>query len=213
MNPTVFQTLTSENLKNGTLEPLLPEIYELKNIVENSPPWHLNQNVFDHTVKTLAALESFLSSPLSESVASHLNQALGKCTRLEILKLSTILHDMAKDRTLLVDDKGITRCPSHEIVGGSLVNNFTGRFDLNKQSYEAVFRIVTFHGVAHETINFITNGKNETQAVEMFKGVAEDLFIELTLLTMADLYGEDLDKSNPQELTRRIALLSKILIS
>ncbi len=212
MNPNIFQSLTAENLKNGSLEELLPEIYDLKNVVENNPPWHLNQNVFDHTVKTLAALEALLPQ-LPESAKTHLGQAMGKCTRLDLLKLAAILHDLAKNRTLLVNDQGITCCPSHEIIGGSLVGNFTGRFELNKQSYNALFRIVTFHGVVHEIINFIASGKNESECLEILKGVAEDLFFELVVLTTADCQGGDLDKSDPQKLKSRLELLSKILIS
>jgi len=45
--------LTIENLRDRKFIQEIPEFYQLRNVVENFPPWHYHESVFDHTLAVL----------------------------------------------------------------------------------------------------------------------------------------------------------------
>lgn len=51
--------ITSQSIRKGKLQSILPEYYQLKNFEENNP-WHIHQNVFDHVVGVFEGLETVL---------------------------------------------------------------------------------------------------------------------------------------------------------
>lgn len=50
---------TIERIQNREFEKLIPEFYELKEIVENNP-WHNNDSVLNHTISLLKELEELI---------------------------------------------------------------------------------------------------------------------------------------------------------
>jgi len=83
--------ITIQKLKDGKLAKFLPELYELKDVIENNA-WHKNDSVFSHTIAVLEKLEE-IEKAASKNVNSCLNQRIGQHTRKQIFFLATLFHE------------------------------------------------------------------------------------------------------------------------
>jgi len=86
--------ITMKRLRDGKLVKELPELYELKDVIEINT-WHDHDPVFNHTLnvmKNLLALEKKLGAKGN----ALLSRRIGFHTRRELLFLAAMLHDIAK---------------------------------------------------------------------------------------------------------------------
>jgi tRNA nucleotidyltransferase/poly(A) polymerase len=124
----------------GLLTAIIPELEALRG-VEQSEPHYLD--VFEHSLETVKWLEEvigvlegyggevtdselssvpFLLSPFVPQLSAHLSQPIsGDRTRLTVLKLVALLHDVAKPATKSVDDEGVIHFYGHEGEGAEVV--------------------------------------------------------------------------------------------
>jgi UTP:GlnB (protein PII) uridylyltransferase len=190
--------VTATSLKKGLYRSSFPEYYRLENFVENNA-WHSQQNCLDHVIAVYSALEKILNSGLVTRHHDYLNQKIGNHSRLNLLKIATLFHDISKQIVLIKNSDGTTACPSHEIISCYLINDFNERFSLNQEDKKYVERIVLYHGFVSEIITLIINGKNEHEILKIFKDIVGDISIELFIFIYADLSGSDLEKVNSQQ--------------
>lgn len=126
----------------GLLPVLLPELLPAKGV--GQPERHHHYDVFEHSLETLAALDAFLPHPpsplaggrgpgpapttdwrataVSELLAwypltQYLAEKVGGHSRLVLLKLAGLLHDVAKPETKSVDADGRVRFLGHSELG------------------------------------------------------------------------------------------------
>jgi poly(A) polymerase len=102
----------------GLLPHLLPEIVAMKGVTQ-SERWHPEGDVFEHTMRSLAALTADASWELV---------------------LAALLHDVGKPLSA-TDGKFI----KHEKVGGETAGRICRRFKLSNREREAVVRLVKDH--------------------------------------------------------------------
>ena len=117
--------LTIENINNGFLETQLLELYLLRNCLENNPPWHYNESVYNHTLFVLAELER-LFEEADLPLKYYLQQVSYKTySRRQLLFATAVFHDIGKPETLKVE--GSKRyCPAHEEEGAKKsISDFT----------------------------------------------------------------------------------------
>jgi len=138
-------------LKKGEYKKILPEIYELKKTTENNS-WHKSQNLFDHTIKVVANLDRILkSNSLSKLtrklVDQRLEDRIGKYDRRDILMISAVLHVVGKPISLINNSDNTTRCPAHEIIGASLIPQFSKRFSLADGGEKHIKKLVEYHSL------------------------------------------------------------------
>lgn len=120
--------LTIRNIKTEKIKDLVPELYDLKNVVENND-WHDQEPVFDHTLFVLNCLEKVVPK-LKMGIRKKLQEIVDINSRENLLWLATVFHDIAKKETLLVEGK-IRRCPSHEAAGAQKVVKILCRFNIS----------------------------------------------------------------------------------
>lgn len=207
--------VTSKSLQNKIYLNSFPEYYELASVTENSL-WHRNQNVLDHVIAVFAGLETVLTfsdvdDKLSKLANSFLSRPIGNKTRLGILKVATLLHDIAKTDVLVKQPNGTAGCPGHDLIAAARVKNFAERFDLDTEAESYAERIVRYHGFISEILNLILANRNKEKYFRIFKETVGDVAIELTLLMQADLLGSDLEKGDKNGYDERINLLSWVL--
>lgn len=207
--------VTSKLLKNKTYLTSFPEYYELATVIENSI-WHNKQNVFDHVIGVFAGLETLLefknlNDQESAKVKHYLTELIGNKSRQNILKVATLLHDIAKIDVLVNCPDGTAGCPGHELIAAGRVKNFAERFDLDAQAESYVERIVRYHGFISEILNLMIANLDKEKYLKIFKETVGDIAVELTLLMHADLLGSDLEKGNKKGYDERIYLLSWML--
>lgn len=198
--------ISIDKLKNGKLKKELPEIYELREVIENND-WHNNQSVFDHTILVLEKLKELLKRT-NNKISFYLNQKINNHTRKELLFLGALFHDIGKKETL-VENNNLTWCYGHEETGFNKVKTILNRFDLSENEKEIIAKIIKHHSEIHFILES-GNKKLEEQYNE-FKANREDIFLELILLGMADILGSQLDENKPNEFKFGIDFYNKVI--
>jgi len=217
MTPTFIDIskVTSKSLRDKEYLSSFPEYYELASVTENSL-WHNNQNVLDHVVGVYSGLETVLEfNDLKLGQKNTLNEYLsdvaGNQTRQNLLKVATLLHDIAKTDVLVKRPDGTAGCPGHELIAAARVKNFAKRFDLDSKAESNVERIVRYHGFVSEILNLMIANQDKEKYFRIFNETVGDIAIELTLLMHADLLGCDLEKVDKKGYDDRISLLEWML--
>jgi UTP:GlnB (protein PII) uridylyltransferase len=202
--------VTSQGLKSGKYESVFPEYYDLKNYTENNL-WHDHQTVFDHVVAVFAGLEKVLmfedlTAQELRNVEDYLSEKKDEYTKLELMKIASLLHDIAKSKVMIELD-GIVTCPGHELVGASMVKNFSNRFGLNEQEELKVEKLVRYHGLIAEMLNYIVITKDREKYLRIFVDTVGDLALELVLMMHSDILGSDLEKQSKKDFDERVEIL------
>jgi poly(A) polymerase len=138
----------------GLLGVIIPELEATRGVVQ---PREHYWDVFDHSLETVAALERLVCSrpegdevlsmvPWSPRLAQHLQrETSGGRTRLVILKLAALLHDLGKPAMKHFDDDGRMRFIGHAREGAALAASVMQRLRFSSREVGLVERMVAFH--------------------------------------------------------------------
>ena len=134
---------------DNVLKLLLPECEPMRNCSQND--YH-HQDVWQHSLSALEALESFLASP-QELLGRYADEALpvlaqriaGERTRETMLKLGVLLHDIGKPSCRTVDENGVTHFYGHEVAGARLAGSLCARFCFSNKEIDFVSQLVRQH--------------------------------------------------------------------
>jgi poly(A) polymerase len=216
MNILQINTITPNKLRNGDFQADLPEFYELRNFTENNSS-HDNQNVFDHSVLVYEKLLEYLEGKfLSKNCQSNLNLLLNvkveEHTLKDILKIATLLHDIAKSKTNFISNDGNISSPGHEILGSFLCRQILNPFCLNSAEIEIISQIIALHGFTHHIISHILRTNDMKYYHSNLKKISNNLIVPLLLLEYSDLNGSDLSKKNPVYLVSALETITEILV-
>jgi len=144
------------------LTTIIPELETLKG-VEQSEPHYLD--AFEHSLDTVRWLEQvvdalegepamdselslirLLLSPFSLQLSAHLSQPIsGDRTRLTLLKLVALLHDLGKPATKSVDDDGAIHFYGHEQEGAEAAGDILRRLRFGGNEAALAKTIVANH--------------------------------------------------------------------
>ena len=176
-----IEDLTLENLKSGNLRIDLPEFYELQNCIENFPPWHFNESVYDHVISVLTELEKIFHRKNKSLESYFLEKPSQDYTRRQLLYLATVFHDIGKPETLVVErDKRY--CPGHEQIGTEKSRKILSRFNLLQAEKNRVLQIIELHGDFCVT----SHGKAAIQDYIKLKQKYPHIFLDLIVFELAD---------------------------
>jgi len=196
--------LNEEDIKSGKLITLIPELYDLKSVVENND-WHSNENVFDHTFSVLKHLKKIISE-LSPKTKEYLNEEIGDNTRKSLLIAATIFHDIGK-KEVITDDGKFT--PNHEEQSYEKAKNILKRFSLSDDEIGIVLKVIRSHGLLHRIL--LLNNHNFEKDITNFRKEFHDIHVELILLAYADTLSSYLKETRPVEFQFRINFYEKEL--
>ncbi len=189
----------------GILERILPEVAGLRG-VEQGPPhvW----DVYEHTLRVVAALERFLegaTEPGVEDEARDLPPRWAEVAgamapwreRLEarwaeevavghprraLLLLGALLHDIGKPATRSVDPDGRVRFIGHEAVGAEWAARRLEALRFSNDEIEEVETLVRHHMRPHA----MARGKPTPRAIYRFFRDVGESGVDLALLALAD---------------------------
>jgi len=202
-----LSSLTIKKIKKKELEKLIPEFYQLEEVVENNP-WHNEESVFDHTLSVLDNLEKIIRNSKKE-IKQALNKIIDKNSRKSLLYVAALLHDIGKKETITDLGGGARGCPGHEKKGVQKTEKILKRFSLSQKEFKIVTDIVRNHGVIHDIIGL--ENKNFQKEYKNFKKKFSNIYLELILLAFADTIGSYLKKTKPAEFRYRINFYKKEL--
>jgi len=190
-------------IKVNKLKIDLPELDLLEGIREVHP-WHDNQDVYKHTLAVMEGLETLLKKfPLTEKIGDH--------TREELLRITAVLHDMAKPDTIVYQSKNLTPCRAHEVVMSGRVGKFSKRFGLNKKDEDWLRKLIMWHALPHDMITLAIARREEDKFLKELMQIAPDMGIDLLVFYWADMIGSDLLKLNKKEYMERERIIQQYL--
>jgi hypothetical protein len=208
-----LSSISSEKLGQRAYEQDLPEYYLLENFTENNTS-HQQQDVLTHVIKVYKGLEeslnfTFLALEEKTKVQVYLQEKIGAHTREDLLRVSTLLHDIAKSKTIFTDKEGQTQAPGHEIIGSRMAQAFAERFQLDANDLKQVENIVLFHGLAHQLLQL--NQEQPGFYAQILQAECSHFYIELLLLIRADVLGGDSQVIAPEHFASKMQMIDGVL--
>ena len=120
------------------------------------------------------------------NVGEHILHSLIEVPADKVLRLTMLLHDIAKPQCLTVDEKGITHFHGHEEMGAEMSRVILRRLRMDNDTTDKVCRLVRFHdygnGVAPDR-RIVRRAVNK---------IGEDLFDDFILAKKADLLAQSM---------------------
>lgn len=120
------------------------------------------------------------------NVGEHILHSLLEVPADKVLRLTMLLHDIAKPQCLSVDEKGITHFHGHEEMGAEMSRVILRRLRMDNDTTDKVCRLVRFHdygnGVAPDR-RIVRRAVNK---------IGEDLFDDFLLVKKADLLAQSM---------------------
>lgn len=139
----------------GLLDLLIPELAPAKGVTQ--PKEHF-WDVFDHSLETVAAVERLLvaltrkgdlldSFAYSDELARHFGEGIGGggLTRRGLLKLTALLHDVAKPQARTVEENGRIRFLGHSQIGADVADAILERFRFSSRERKVVTATIDQH--------------------------------------------------------------------
>ena len=201
-------TITSQNIANGLFQDIIPELYELKSVIEHNP-WHNNQSVFDHTVAVVASLEKiflfdFLYANSSTAIRTYVSRQTNGYPLTGISLLGGLFHDIAKGTTIVIDPlTGQTQCPNHDHIGSALTPKILLRMHIKQQVRRDVQEIVKRHGEILEVVNRVLMNNDPEKEFSLLRCTHPYMYLLLIIQGYADTMGSSLSVLNPKEYKKR----------
>ena len=120
------------------------------------------------------------------NVGEHILHSLLEIPADKVLRLTMLLHDIAKPQCLTVDENGITHFHGHEEMGAEMSRVILRRLRMDNDTTDKVCRLVRFHdygnGVAPDR-RIVRRAVNK---------IGEDLFADFLLVKKADLLAQSM---------------------
>ena len=196
----------------GSLEPVLPELMNLKDVQQTKP--HV-QDVWLHSLSLVSHLESILGA-LAENydpdtasnynhgllvlkigryrkqLAEHLSSFQGNDRSWrEILIFSALYHDIAKPHKSVQGAEGRIRFWGHEQAGSEIAGGRAHRLALSNEEVVRIERIVTNHMRIHFHIQRLQKDKKypSHRAIYRFFRDTGEAGVDICILTLADVWA------------------------
>ncbi|MCP4687669.1 MAG: GNAT family N-acetyltransferase [Desulfobacterales bacterium] len=165
------------------LEIIFPEILPMKGCVQNQ--WH-HLDVWSHSLAVLENCERIIHrlpeyfGPSADQVRANLNRG----SRIPLLKLGAMLHDVGKPSKRGVNkNTGRIIFYDHEKAGGQIMTDITRRLRVSKSDREFLQALIVEH---MHVLHLAQPGVKATTRVRWFRKLREDV-IPLIIHGMADI--------------------------
>ncbi len=179
----------------GLLTAMIPELTELKGAEQ--PKEHF-WDVFDHSLKTVAAVDFLLrqgdweyasedvlaTAPWSTMLTQHFDSEVSSgSTRRLLVKLAALLHDIAKPQTKAIEADGRLRFLGHAKEGAAIAANILERLRFSAKEVKLVEIMVRHHlrpgQMSHD-------GLPSPKAIYRYFRDTGEAGVDILLLSLAD---------------------------
>ncbi len=181
----------------GVLGALVPELNALKGVTQSSPHAY---DVFDHTLRVVDELVQIQARGYADvgggawlaELQSHFVPVVSADrTRGILLRLSALLHDIAKPVTRSVDESGNVHFHAHETRGAEMGAAILRRLRFSNDEVERSMRVIANH---LRPLLLTREPRVTNRAAYRFFRDAGDAGLDICILALADQRG----KSPPQ---------------
>ncbi len=125
------------------LELIIPEIKAMRQL--NQGPYH-HLDVWRHSLETIRQLEKIIkNSSRSQDMRDYLSEEISSGRhRHELIKLGGLMHDVAKPKTLRIEE-GKIKFHGHERIGADMLVEIAQRLRLSSEETSVLKKMVLFH--------------------------------------------------------------------
>ncbi len=206
MSKIELSEITIENIKSGKLKGIIPELYELSEVIENNLS-HSNEPTLTHIISVRKELEILLKDA-KKNVKDYLSSKIDFHSKGELLLFSSIFHDIGKKETIVKQgDK--SSFPRHEEVSADKVKEILQRFALSDSEKDFVVRVIKYHGLLYDLPE--QSNTDIEKEISEFRKKQFDIYLAVILHTKADLLSNQLKDSDPEAFKIRLNFLNELL--
>jgi len=172
---------------------LLPELDACKGV--DQPKEH-NWDVFDHSIETVAAVDKLFSDirtgqnglseiPWTDELTNHFNEEISSGhSRMTILKIAALFHDLGKPSTKNIQEDGRMRFLNHSQEGAQMTKSLMTKLRFSGKEIKTAERIIELHMRPTQLSN---NWEMPThRAIYRYYRDTEDDAFDILLLSLAD---------------------------
>ncbi|QEK13391.1 CCA tRNA nucleotidyltransferase [Crassaminicella thermophila] len=167
---------------------LFPEIIPMKEV--GRCDYHV-VDAWTHSLYALKEIESIIYANgyfeyhLRCEYEKHIEKIFSNGhTRMQLVKLATLFHDIGKPKACWIDEKGKTRFRGHEILGVEIIEKIADRLQLNQEEKWYLSKMVKEHmwplGL------YKRNDVSGKTTYDLFKNLKEDT-LDVLLISLADI--------------------------
>ncbi|SDJ81858.1 CCA tRNA nucleotidyltransferase [Natronincola ferrireducens] len=170
------------------LEKIFPAIREMKGIGECQ--YHVVDS-WTHSIYTMKAVEGyiyahgFFEDHIRQAYEEHTKEILaGDRSRLQLLKLGSIFHDVGKPSARKVDSKGRVRFKGHEITGAEIIKEYGNRLKLSVKEKKILYKYIALH--MWPLVLYKKNDVSGKALYKMFNETGEET-LDILLIALGDI--------------------------
>ncbi|MFZ5968637.1 MAG: CCA tRNA nucleotidyltransferase [Bacillota bacterium] len=170
------------------LNKIFPEIEPMKDVGQCK--YHV-VDTWTHSLYTLNVAESiiyasgYFENHLRKAYEEHMIQEIaGGHSRLQMVKLAALFHDIGKPDAKWVDETGRVRFRGHEIVGMEIVERIAERLKFSVKEKKYLAKMVKEH--MWPLTLYKSNDVSGRAIYDLFKNFGEDT-LDVLLVSLADI--------------------------
>ncbi|MGI6513834.1 MAG: HD domain-containing protein [Syntrophomonadaceae bacterium] len=192
--------------ETGLLEAIIPEIIPLKGLQQGG--FH-HEDTWNHSLNVLESLESIVNTPgIAPQISDYLQAGTGgNRTRLIILKLAAILHDIGKPCCQKPKEGGGYSFHGHDRVGKQIAVGISRRLRVSSKEAELLRLLVREH-MSPLALYTISSSPSSRALRRLFLRSGQDT-IGLLLLALADYMATR--RGNPEAINAYREFICRIL--
>lgn len=118
------------------------------------------------------------------NVGEHTLRSLSEVPPDKVLRLSMLLHDVAKPKTITTDDTGVNHFHGHPVKSEEMSRDILRRLRMDNDTIRKVCTLVRYHDYGN---NVVSDGRIVRRAVNK---VGDELFPSLLLVRRADILAQ-----------------------
>ena len=198
--------ITIKKIKSGELKEVIPELYELEEVIENNRS-HNNESTLTHILSVRKELELLLED-VNEAIKRYLDSKIDSRSRKELLLFASLFHDIAKKETIERQGNKST-FPGHEEASAEKTQKILQKFTLSDREKDFVVRVIKYHGFLYDLPE--ESGSDTARKVDKFRKEQSDVYIAVVLHTKADLLANQLKSNDPGAFKLRLDFLNGLV--
>ncbi|WP_026477259.1 CCA tRNA nucleotidyltransferase [Alkaliphilus transvaalensis] len=172
----------------GILYELFPELEKMKEVGECK--YHV-VDCWTHSIYTVKMAEEFIYSDnyfephIREAYEEHTKEIIaGDRTRLDLIKLGALFHDVGKPSARKVDETGRTRFRGHEITGAEIIREYAEKLKLSIKERDILYRYVELHMIPLNS--YKNNDVSGKVLYDIFNKMGEET-LDILLIALSDI--------------------------
>lgn len=120
------------------------------------------------------------------SVGEHILHSLLEVPAEKVLRLTMLLHDIAKPETLTIDEKGVTHFYQHQVKSAEMSHKILRRLRMDNATTDHVYRLVYYHDYGNDV------QPDKRMVRRAIHKIGEDLFPSLLQVRNADIMAQSM---------------------